>query len=115
MAVELQSLDAVDGTELESPRLVDERDQRGESLGGEQVGPTLFQASAPEVLGPEHPARGPSDEQRDPGVARVDSERWVLVQSIGSINTGMDVRLQTADRHGAPIGAPITLASDGRA
>jgi hypothetical protein len=115
VAVEPQSLDAVDGTELEGPRLVDERDQRGESLAGEQVAPRLLQASAPEALSPEHLARWPSDEQREPGVARVDSERWVLVRSAGSINTGMDVRVQTADRHGAPIGAPITLASDGRA
>jgi len=31
------------------------------------------------------------------------------------MNTGMDVRIQTADRKGTPVGAPITLASDGRA
>ena len=39
----------------------------------------------------------------------------VSVSSAGSINTVMDVRVQTSDGHGTPIGDPITLAADGRA
>ena len=113
LAVEPQSLDAVDGTELEG-RLADGRDPRGESLVGGQVAPILWQAPTPDALGPEHPARAPSYELYAPGTARVDSERWVSVWSAGSIDTGMDVRVQTLDRHGTPIGDPITLATDGR-
>jgi|GEM_PF-1695321 hypothetical protein len=113
LAVEPQSLDAVDGAELEG-RLVDGRDPLGESLAGEQVAPMLWQPPAPEALDPEHPERAPSDELRAPGTARVDSERWVSVWSAGSMYTGMDVRVQTSDRRGTPIGDPITLATDGR-
>jgi hypothetical protein len=92
LTVEPQSLDAVDVTES-----------------------ALWQTPAAEVLGAEHPARGEFGELSEPGPTRVDSERWVSVWNAGSIYTGMDVRVRTADRHGTPIGAPITLASDGRA
>jgi hypothetical protein len=114
LAAEPQSLDAVDGTELEWPRLVDGKDQLGESLAGGQVAPMLWQVPAPEALGPEYPATRTSDELRVPGTARVDSERWVSVWSAGTMYTGMDVRVQTSDRHGTPIGDPIILATDGR-
>ena len=115
LVVEPQSLDAVDGTELGGSRLVDGTDELGESLAAGTVAQTLWETPAPEAPSAEHAVSGPSDALREPGLARVDSERWVSVWTTGSMNTGMDVRIQTADRKGTPIGAPITLASDGRA
>jgi hypothetical protein len=113
LVIDPQSLDASEGTESDNPRFVD-GSELGEPVAGEAT-PVLWQTPALDAVEAEHLARGESGELRQsrPSVARVDSERWVSVWTAGSIYNGMDVHVQTMDRLGVPIGAPITLATDG--
>jgi len=109
LEIDPQSLDASEG------RFVD-GSERGERLAGEAT-PVLWETPALDSVESERFARGDSGELRQsrPFVARVDSERWVSVWTAGSLYKGMDVHVQTVDRHGASIGTPIMLASDGLA
>jgi hypothetical protein len=112
LAVDPQSLDAVDAAEPWDPMLADERNL-GESATG-QATPVLWRDSAHEDIGAERPEPSRLDAEA-PVMAPIDSERWLSVSKVGSIYAGMDIRVRVVNEHGVPLGAPVTLASDGRA
>jgi hypothetical protein len=113
LSVDPQSLEAFDDSAAAAPRLAEQ--DRGESLSGQTL-PVLWQPP-PDVDRVEPPVVTDSGDARvsRPVVAPVDSERSVVVWNAGSIYTGEDVHVMMVDRHGNSIGAPVTLATDGRA
>jgi hypothetical protein len=111
LAVDPQTLDPVEGTESVGPMFAV---GSGESLAGGTT-PVIWQTPAPEAAGLERPEQSGDSRSSKPVVARVDSERSVAVWNAGSLYTGQDVHIMMVDRHGIPLGAPVTLASDGRA
>jgi hypothetical protein len=114
LAVDPQSLETVDEGASTPPRFVDE--DRRDTLAGQTV-PALWQPPPAKDDGVDLPVARDSDDSRTsrPVVARVDSERSVAVWNAGSIYAGEDVHVMMVDQHGASLGFPVTLASDGRA
>ncbi len=110
LAVDPQSLDAVDAAESWGPMLADERNL-GESG---QATPVLWRDSAREDIGAERPEPSRLDAEA-PVVAPIDSERWLSVSKVGSVYAGIDIRVRVVNEAGVPLGDPVTLASDGRA
>jgi hypothetical protein len=111
LAVEPESLDVIPAGELAVPKF-----DRETPFAGVDLRQALWETSLwAEEETSRAPAVGESADMRiaGPVVTKMDDGRSMWAWTVGSIYTGVDIRVLTVGPHGEALGAPLTLPHEG--